>query len=391
MNKPDNKDHYLCAAEKCLGCMACYNACAIGAIGIHEDELLTLLPKIDPEKCISCKRCSKVCPVLNPVYGHKPVEGYAAHICDEHDIKTCSSGGIAAAFYRRIIESGGSVVGAFTHGEQAPSYGVTDNKNDIEKLKGSKYVYVDPGKVFCRIKKDLDSDKLCLFVGTPCHVDALNHFLGKDYKNLITVDLICHGTPPFSYLSDHIRSVNKHRRKIKSYSFRGERDFSFVLNSDDSVVYQKSAGEDCYYLAFLDGLIHRKNCYSCPYANPCRVSDITIGDYWGRPDGILNGYKGKVSAVLINNSKGKDFWNKITDQIEFEITSVDDIIAGNGQLRQPSVPHHERRQFEEAILSGCSFDDAVGKTSISAKVNRNRIRSKVLWIPRTIKHTLIRK
>lgn len=391
MNKPDNKDHYLCDAEMCLGCMACYNACTTGAIGIHEDELLTLLPKIDPEKCISCKLCSIVCPVLNPVKGHKPIEGYAAHTRDEHDIKTCSSGGIAAAFYRRIIESGGSIVGAFTHGEQAPAYGVTDNENDIEKLKGSKYVYVDPGKVFCRIKKELDSDKLCLFIGTPCHVDALKHYLRKDYDNLITVDLICHGTPPFSYLSDYFQSVNIHRQKVNSFSFRGERDFRLVVFGEKTIEYDKDAGEDYYYLAFLDGLIHRKTCYSCPYANSDRISDITIGDFWGAPEGVLNGYRGRVSAVLINTQKGKGFWEKASDLIIYESASVDVIIAGNGQLRRPSEPHKDRILFEQAILNGFRFTEAIQQTSIADKVKKNRRRNKILRVPRAIKHILIRK
>ena len=34
-----------------------------------------------------------------------------------------------------------------------------------------------------------------LFTGTGCQVNGLKKFLGKDYDNLICMDVICHGAP----------------------------------------------------------------------------------------------------------------------------------------------------------------------------------------------------
>lgn len=56
----------LCEHDICTGCMACYNTCEKQAIEIIEDEEGFSYPKIDQIKCIQCKRCQKVCPVLNP-------------------------------------------------------------------------------------------------------------------------------------------------------------------------------------------------------------------------------------------------------------------------------------------------------------------------------------
>ena len=41
------------------------------------------------------------------------------------------------------------------------------------------------------------------------------------------------------------------------------------------------AFEDAYYRNFLQGNIGRPSAFICKYAKPERVSDITIGDFWG--------------------------------------------------------------------------------------------------------------
>ena len=62
-------------------------------------------------------------------------------------------------------------------------------------MRGSKYLQSVIGDCFKDIKTLLEENKKVLFTGTPCQVAGLYAFLRKDYENLYTVELICHGVP----------------------------------------------------------------------------------------------------------------------------------------------------------------------------------------------------
>ncbi len=376
----------LCEPADCLGCMACYNACTKEAIQMQEDRQGEMKPVIDYSKCVSCGKCRKACPVLRDFSGNRPSKGYACYTRNEQDATTCSSGGIATTFYRAILERGGRVAGAAENGLEPPALRLAEREDEIEKFKGSKYVYVEPQLIYREIEQELKSGKECLFIGTPCQVDALRCYLNKDYENLYAVDIICHGTPPFRFLHDYMIHLSKEAGQIQTYSFRGKYDYFLTLYDSNGIIYKKNSDEDPYFRAFIYGLIHRDNCYKCPYSQEKRISDITIGDYWGAPPKLLNGYKGKVSAVLINSDKGQRLWNNTSGRLVFEETPVDAIIQGNSQLRKPSVKHPERDQFLMKIMETGSFVSALYSTSIISDTHKARVMNILLFIPRLIKH-----
>ena len=49
----------------CCGCTACAAVCPRDAIEMAEDSEGFRYPRVDPEKCIDCGLCRKVCPILN--------------------------------------------------------------------------------------------------------------------------------------------------------------------------------------------------------------------------------------------------------------------------------------------------------------------------------------
>ena len=57
----------------------------------------------------------------------------------------------------------------------------------------SKYVQSDTCQSYNEVKQYLYDGKKVLFSGTGCQIGGLKAFLKKDYANLLTVDLICHG------------------------------------------------------------------------------------------------------------------------------------------------------------------------------------------------------
>lgn len=376
----------LCEKDTCTGCMACYNACPVGAVTVKEDDLGVLVPEIKEDKCIDCKKCTRVCPMLNEVEKAQPKQAYALYTKDAADRKTCASGGVATTFSRWVIGQGGVVFGSGFDQQSTPVFKKATKTEQLEEFKGSKYVYVFPGLIYRDVLKELKEGKLCLFVGTPCQVDGLKRFLNKDYDNLVTVDLICHGTPPFSYLKEWLeyKGVDYNAYSVKP-EFRGRKDyFLTVRNEDDKILYSKRINEDVYFESFMSGLISRQSCYSCEYATEKRVSDITIGDFWRIEKGALDGYKGKISVALINTERGENFLKELSDKFVFEKREVKEAVDGNAQLRCPSRVHTERAEFLKGYIAEKSFVKAIKKTSVVRAVTLSCIKNKVLKIPRFI-------
>ena len=76
---------------------------------------------------------------------------------------------------------------------------------------------------------------------------------------------------------------------------------------------------------FLKDYILRESCYNCHFSNTNRVSDITMGDFWGISKSIKDFDDGRgVSLIIVNTNKGLDIFNKIKDKfyiVQSDITS----------------------------------------------------------------------
>ena len=381
----------LCDKKECTSCMACYNACSFNAIKINTDSLGTLIPVIDRQQCKKCGKCVSVCPVVHEPEKHEANEAIALYTKNSEDKKTCASGGVATSLSRKIIQSGGVVFGTGFSNEGTPVYKKAEAEEQLEEFKGSKYVYCFPGKIYCEVKQELKSGKLCLFIGTPCHVAGLKGYLGKEYENLITIDLICHGTPPYIYLKEYINQLGISEKSISKVSFRGEKDFFIVIyNKEGKELYSKKIDEDVYFLSFMEGLIYRDICRKCSYAKKERISDITIGDFWGIPKNALNGYKGKISVALPNTEKGINILEEYKDCFYTEKHSLEEAVSGNPQLNRPSLVHADTDLFKNEYMRTGNFSKSINATSIKKEVSKNIIMNKCLKIPRIIKHLMFK-
>lgn len=380
----------LCNRDECTACMSCFNTCGFHAIEMKEDELGALIPEINEEKCKKCGKCTNACPILNPPERNAACEAIALYTKNEDDRKTCASGGVSTTFARNVIEAGGAVFGVGFSPDGTPIYKKAETMAELEEFKGSKYVYCFPGLIYQEAEKELKTGRKCLFVGTPCYVAGLLNYLGKGYSNLITVDFICHGTPPFSYLKDYITSL-----KIPEYSrlsFRGKHDFYLdIYGKEGQRIYSRKYEEDEYFYSFMNGLIFRKPCRKCEFAVADRVSDITIGDFWGIAPGALEGYKGKISVALPNTQKGKEFLLKNSDSFVCEKRSYEEAIKGNTQLRRPSEIHKDCSLFDTEYKRTKSFSCAVKASAVPKETKKNRIRNTILAMPRFVKHNLLKR
>lgn len=194
----------ICPIEKCTGCQACYNTCKHGAIKMMPDGCGFIYPMIDNDECINCGLCKRSCPVNEKTLLLYPQSCYAATLKSDADLYASASGGAATAFMRTVISDGGVVYGCTGEDVYNVHHVRIDSLSDIDRLRGSKYVQSQIGDAYIKVKKDLKEEKPVLFIGTPCQIAGLQAFLRKDYTNLITVDLVCHGVPSQKMLNENI-------------------------------------------------------------------------------------------------------------------------------------------------------------------------------------------
>ena len=340
--------------EQCCGCGACMNICPKQAISMEEDEYGFIYPHIDYEKCVSCGACKRVCAYQNADEKNEPIFSYAAVNENSSQKIMSASGGLFAALATKVINDGGVVFGCtleFIDSKAVIHHVAIEKIDDLPRLQGSKYVQSSTEFSFKETLKYLSENRTVLYSGTPCQIAGLKGFLGKDYSNLILVDLICHGVPNARFFNDYLEVVRKKRkyREIVNYSFRDKKK-GWGMNCRIDAIDENGEKKSLYIPArlasyntfFLDGDIYRKNCYSCKYACDHRAGDITIGDYWGisneHPEIVdKKGFEEKegISCMIISTEKGKDFIDSAGLKIDKIGTEYHKIAKYNKQLNQP--------------------------------------------------------
>lgn len=365
--------------EKCCGCSACYNACPVECINMVTDEEGFLYPLVDEDSCINCGLCEKVCPMLNTnTYDIKP--GVYACINKDEDIRfRSSSGGCFSVLAKYVLENDGVVFGAAFDENFEVKHIMVDNENDLQRLRGSKYVQSDINVSYKQAKKYLELNKLVLFSGTPCQVAGLKNYLGKDYNNLILMDLVCHGVPSPGVFSKYLSLMESNfNSKVTYISFRPKQPYNSALKIKfyNGRQYLQKANDNYYFKAFLSNLILRPSCYACKHNNLRSGSDITIGDYWGVsnkfPD--FDDQEG-VSLVIVKSNKGKDLFNKVKGQMEYRISELEDAIKYNYCIVR-SVPENAKREkFFNEYKEGQKTIDKLLEKYINMKFIKDDIKN----------------
>ena len=235
---------------------------------MEENEEGFLYPNIDETKCINCGICKKICPWLNSInrdnYLKEPI-CYAAKSLDKSIQKDSSSGGLFGVLATNILEQNGFVVGSEMDISHKVHHIIIDNKDGLKKIMGSKYVYSDLEKIFLKVREKLEDNKLVMFSGVPCQISALLNFLKKPYDNLITVEVICHGTPSQILFDKYIEYLEqKNNAKLLEFKFRSKKaakwgtfkalaSFETTKNNVKKIFFRKiNADFDAYYWSFLN-------------------------------------------------------------------------------------------------------------------------------------------
>jgi coenzyme F420-reducing hydrogenase beta subunit len=352
--------------KNCCGCGACLNVCPKCAIIIKEDEYGYLYPFIDETKCIGCRKCENICAYQNKHKFNISIKAYAAIGKDKKILLRSSSGGIFASFATDVINNQGIVYGCAFNDKMEPKHIGINNLEDLHKLQGSKYVQSDIKDIFYKIEKNLLDGMIVLFSGTPCQVDALKFYLKKDYDNLITIDIVCHGVPNSKFFKEYISLLEKKMKtKIIDFKFRDkEKGWGFI----GAIIYKKNnrnykkfiiSSECSYYTYFLKSEIYRESCYNCKYACKDRVGDFTIGDYWGINEehpGIFDDGKisidNGVSLLIINTAKAEKYLLDFQKNIILIPSDLNKMAKQNKQLTEYSKYTSLRKTILEIYKKG---------------------------------------
>lgn len=341
-----NKDNIeILDKDNCTGCRMCEQICPAKAIHIQENKEGFIEPVVDNKICTNCGLCSSRCPQLNDVSSKrlKKIEAFAAKNIDKQEQIQSSSGGIFSVIANYVLENNGIVYGAAYNSNLEVEHIGIENKSELFKLRGSKYVQSNTKNTFTDVKKNLENDRLVLYTGTPCQIAGLKNFLGKEYENLILVDLVCHGVPSPKLFKKYVNWLEqKNKSKVKSYQFRNKKKFAWgsygaEITFENNKIKYIAAPLDSYYKSFLEAKTFRNVCYKCKYATTNRLGDITLMDYWGIENQYPNFVDSKgVSAILVNTNKGKQIVKKLNKKMYLLKTTVMNVAKENRNLNSPS-------------------------------------------------------
>ena len=374
--KEDKTKHInITSKEDCCGCTACKNICPKNAIEMVADNEGFLYPKINTKKCVDCGLCKKTCPVLNKQKNEKiEQKGYIFQYKDDDIRKESTSGGFFTAIAEYTLDKNGVVYGVSLDKKFVAKHERVTKKEDLWKFRNSKYVQSDPNQTFSQVKNDLDKNKLVLYSGTACQTEGLKRYLQKDYKNLITVDVICRSVPSPLLWKKYIEEKNKDNNIDKVY-FRekkyGYKYSNLCLHSKDRIVYNNGIDTDPYLRAFFSNIASRPSCYNCKFKEQYHKSDFTIWDCFDvdKYDSTFDDDIG-TTRVLVNSKKAEEIFKTISKTHNTKEIDTDKIVNNFHQMFN-SIKYNSRRKnfFDELNSKEC---DEVIKEFFPNKL-KNRI------------------
>ncbi len=380
--------------SKCCGCHACFNKCPKNAIEMVEDEQGFKYPKIDKEKCINCGLCEKVCPIINKTKIQKnQSRAYACYNLNEETRLNSSSGGVFSLIAKEILNKNGVIFGATFNDDFLVQHEYVENIEQLKKFRGSKYLQSSIGDTYKKAKEFLDNDRYVLFTGTPCQIEGLLSYLGKDYEKLYTQDIICHSAPSPKVWKKYLEYVEKQNYKdLEKVNFRdktieGWKRYHIKIDFKNDNSYNVVHGKDNYMKIFLGNLASRNSCYECSFRKINRISDITLADFWGINNILSNMDDDKgTSLVIVNSKKGENLFNLIKADMKYEEVDINEAIKYNKAMIKSPEKNKYREEFFEN-LDTMNFEELVKKYVPKISIMK-RINSKCKKI---LKKILVRK
>lgn len=372
--------------NKCYGCFACANICPKDCIQLKQDEEGFFMPVVDRTSCIECGACDKVCIIdktnMNLMYDHKKKPTcYYGYLREDKMRKQSASGGFSYALSLECIKENGIVFGVIGKWFEDVHHIKAESEQDLYQICGSKNIQSRVGATYKEVRKELSIGRKVFFTGTPCQIAGLYAYLGKDYPNLLTADLICHGVPSQKVLKAYISELELQKGK-KIVKFGRDNTFQYlpvqyIAWYEDGTHEILMPENSMYRKGFLSNLFQRKSCYKCKFSKLPRIADLSMGDVMftvQKPVNEIDPHNLGLSLVIVNSKKGEEALDKIKDSFEFGEINLELAIRGNRWVGHGIEKNSLRDRFFETFIN-----DGFGATESVIEKSYNNMKKRYIF------------
>lgn len=351
--------------NQCTGCGACASSCTHKCICMEPDEYGFVYPAINETNCVQCGLCEQRCPVVkkqSPDAISSIPKAYAAYSKEESLRKESSSGAVFSEMAQYILDRGGAVFGAAYDEQYKVHHVCAVSKEELAGLRGAKYAQSDLGEVFVDVRSRLNRHQLVLFSGTPCQVAGLNSFLHKEYENLFCIDFVCHGVPsPMAWTAyvEYRAKKDNHGELPRSINLRSKETgwsryrYSNVFEYENGKRSVCSSSDSLFMKLFVGDYICRPSCENCPFKGYSRISNLTLGDFWGiwdiKPEMDDNG---GTSLILCQSDHGAKLLEDIADKLVMKQVTLEEASRQNSSMLTASPANPRRKEALDMIRAG---------------------------------------
>ena len=335
----------------CCGCEACYNACPKKCIKMIADKEGFLYPQVDQDNCVNCGLCEKACPIINflPTKNKKQV----AYLIQHKNDKICNestAGGAFTGIASYVIEEKGIVFGVEITEEYKIRHTSVNTIEGLKKFRNSKYVQSRVGYTFQQVRNELKKGRMVCFSGTPCQIEGLRHYLGKEYQNLILVDVVCRAVPSPGVWEKYIQHEVKQKGELSSIRFRdkslGYQYSTMELKAVNGKKFREGIETQPWLRMFFSGMIIRPSCTNCKFRSRYRNSDFTIWDCFPsyKYDKSFDERKG-TTRMLIHSEKGNKIFENIKNSFKYSEVTSDNVVQNVKEMVTSPTFHPKRTDF----------------------------------------------
>ncbi|WP_295090354.1 Coenzyme F420 hydrogenase/dehydrogenase, beta subunit C-terminal domain [Ruminococcus sp.] len=348
--------------SQCTGCAACANVCPSNCISMFQDDEGFYYPVVDSEKCIHCELCIKTCPVINRRTPES--ETRKVYICQNVDLKIrkdSTSGGVFSALSKYVLDRNGVVFGAEFDRNSIVRHGMCDNTAGLKRFRGSKYVQSFIGSSYKLVKDELNKDRWVLFTGTPCQIEGLHSYLGKEYKKLILMDIVCYSISSPGVWRQFLDYVGKNipLDKVSCIKFRDKSKYGYEYtlmtfrDKEGKTIYSSGPESNPMLRSFVSNTSTRPSCYACKFKTIDRVSDYTAWDCYNvyKYNKNLDDNLG-TSHLMVHSSKGLEILKTLKREMSLYQVNAEEAVASEPAMTQCAVPSDMRKPFFKMYRSG---------------------------------------
>lgn len=346
--------------KECCGCEACIQSCLQNCISLVYDQEGFCYPMAQTKQCIKCGLCEKVCPILNYKEPNSVQQCFVVQNLNPVVVKESASGGGFSIFADYVLSNNGVVFGAAFMEDLSVEHTYVEKKEELYKLRCSKYVQSRIGNSFAKVKEFLNEGRMVCFAGTPCQVYGLWLYLRKpNNPNLLLVDFACHGVPSPKVWRKYVDWLGKKNTSgLSSYQFRDKRFgyqyTTFVAKYNDGkeyVISDSRKDRDFMKDSFFRDVISRPSCYDCRFKSINHVSDVTLFDCWHNKELTeSDDFDEGATTIILHTVRAACLFDEIQKRAKTVQVDINKAVKFDGVcLIYSKLPFARRKEYFEDL------------------------------------------